>query len=472
MAFDFKKLKDSVKAYYKKSAEGVKSIFKGNNDMTKQKKKKKSLLEIMGFEKIDSKNKPPAKKKVVKKKTVGKKASVKRPEPKGKQGDSHKTVRTIKLRKSHRRVVIGRILWLVFIAGLVFLGIFAYRLTNNFVHDRAETDIPVLVGELNETNSFKLYIPRGSRTSDIAEILIDNNIISDDRVMGFTYFELYSRLMGNDGGYKSGNHWINNSIDYDNPVGYDMLIYILSQNPIPNPTAKIFFAEGLSFKQTIDRFIEEEFLDADRFTEVCNEYDFEYDFVSEIPKNGRYNRLEGYLFPDTYIFDKTKPEEEAIDKMLLNFDAKFKDAYKDRLDILGMTMDEIIIIASLIEREAQIDDDRDIISGVIYNRLNSSDSSLNYLQIDATIQYYLLNETGEVKEQLLTEDTLVDSLYNTYKYPGLPLGPICNPGEKSIIAALYPDSHNYYYYVAKGDGSHAFASTLREHNNNVIKYQD
>jgi len=470
MMFDFTKLKNNIKTAYKKSSDSLKNFFKGNDDMAKQKKKKKSLLEIMGFEKTNTKSS--AKNKSVKKQTAKKKTPINKPVSKSTTGDKHKTVRTVKLRKSHRRVVIGRIVWLAFIVGLVFLGIFAYKLTNNFIHDRAETDIPALVGELNETNSFKIFIPRGSRTADIVDILIENDIISDDNVMGFTYFELYSKLMGNDGGYKSGNHWINSSIEYDNPVGYDMLVYILSQNPIPNPTAKIFFAEGLTFNQTIDRFIEEEFLDAERFTEVCNDYEFEYDFVSGIPKNGRYNRLEGYLFPDTYIFDKTKPEEEAIDKMLQNFELKFKDVYKERLELIGMSMDEIIIIASLIEREAQIDDDRDIISGVIYNRLNSSDSSLNYLQIDATIQYYLLNETGEVKEQLLTEDTLVNSLYNTYKYPGLPLGPICNPGEKSIIAALYPDTHNYYYYVAKGDGSHAFASTLREHNNNVIKYQD
>jgi len=144
--------------------------------------------------------------------------------------------------------------------------------------------------------------------------------------------------------------------------------------------------------------------------------------------------------------------------------------YRNRLEEIGMTMDEIIIIASLVEKEAMIDTERDTIAGVIYNRLNSSQGFLNYLQIDATIQYYFLNETGKVKEPLLTEDTLIDSPYNTYKYPGLPPGPICNPGEKSIIAALFPEEHNYYYYVAKGDGSHAFASTLQQHNNNVIKY--
>ena len=382
----------------------------------------------------------------------------------------NRTVRTVKMRKSNAQVIAGRIFWLSFIAILVVLAIFTYKLTNTFVKDRDATDIKTLVGELDETNSFKLYIPLGSDTGDIADILIDNEIISDDRIMGFTLFELYSMLMGNDGGYKSGNHWINKSIDYNNPVGYDMLIYIFSQNPIQNPTARIFFAEGLTFRQTVNRFLENGFLTEERFADVANNFDFGYDFIDEIPDNGRYNRLEGYLFPDTYIFDKTKPEEEAIEKMLSNFDLKFKELYRNRLEEIGMTMDEIIIIASLVEKEAMIDTERDTIAGVIYNRLNSSQGFLNYLQIDATIQYYFLNETGKVKEPLLTEDTLIDSPYNTYKYPGLPPGPICNPGEKSIIAALFPEEHNYYYYVAKGDGSHAFASTLQQHNNNVIKY--
>jgi len=385
-------------------------------------------------------------------------------------GSKRKTVRTVKLRKSNTRVIAGRIFWLSFLAVLIILAIFTYRLTNDFIKDRNATDIPTLVGELDETNSFKIYIPLGSDTDDIAEILIEEGIISDDRVAGFTLFEIYSMLMGNDGGYKSGNHWINKSVDYNNPVGYDMLIYIFSQNPIQNPTARIFFAEGLTYKQTLNRFLENEFLDEERFEAISNEYDFEYDFIDLIPENGRYNRLEGYLFPDTYIFDKTKPEEEAIEKMLSNFDRKFKDLYKERLEDIGMTMDDIIIIASLVEKEAMIDSERDRIAGVIYNRLNSSELYLNYLQIDATIQYYFLNETGDVKEPLLTEDTLIDSPYNTYQNPGLPPGPICNPGEKSIIAALFPEEHNYYYYVARGDGSHAFARTLQEHNNNKIKY--
>lgn len=446
----FQKIWNSIREFFGMISEVISGTihkFKEKNDMKKQKKKNSPMKKPL-----------PGKKKTSNVKTTREKPS------------RGRTVRTVKLRKSNAQIIAGRIFWLSFLVILVILGVFTYKLTNNFVKDRDATDIKSLVGVLDETNSSKLYIPLGSDTGDIAEILIENEIISDDRILGFTLFELYSMLMGNDGGYKSGNHWINDSIDYNNPVGYDMLIYIFSQNPIQNPTARIFFAEGLTYRQTVNRFLENEFLDEERFAEVANNYDFGYEFLDQIPNNNRYNRLEGYLFPDTYIFDKTKPEEDAIDKMLANFETKFKELYKKRLEELGMTMDEIIIIASLVEKEAMIDTERDTIAGVIYNRLESSEGFLNYLQIDATIQYYYLNETGKVKEPLLTEDTLIDSPYNTYKYPGLPPGPICNPGEKSIIAALFPEEHNYYYYVAKGDGSHAFASTLQQHNNNVIKY--
>jgi UPF0755 protein len=182
--------------------------------------------------------------------------------------------------------------------------------------------------------------------------------------------------------------------------------------------------------------------------------------------------FEGYLFPDTYIMDPEASPEVIVDKFLSNFENKFREEFYKKTEELGITVDEAIIIASLIEREAKLDNEREIISGVIYNRLRSSDPSLNYLQIDATIQYYYIESTGKVKDVLLTEDTKIDHPYNTYVHPGLPPGPICSPGLSSIIAALYPEEHDYYYYVARGDGSHEFSRTYDEHMAAVRKYQN
>lgn len=369
--------------------------------------------------------------------------------------------------------ILFTLLWLGFFVFVVYTFIFTFNLTNDFVMDRSEIDIEALVGEISKDEAIIFDIPSGASTKDISILLAEQGIISDKILVKWYQFELYSMLMGNDGGYTSGKHYINKNIDYDNPIGYDMLIHIFSLNPVPNPTARIFFQEGLTFKQTVERFVENGFISEEQFINACNEFEFEYEFVETIPNvKNREFFLEGYLFPDTYIFDLTTGAEAAVKKMLDNFDKKLKDVYVKRANDIGMSIDDIVIIASLIEKEARVDEDRGIIAGVIYNRLNTSDTSLNYLQIDATIQYYLLNETGEVKEELLTEDILIETPYNTYLYSGLPPGPICNPGEKSIIAALFPDEHNYYFYVSKGDGTHAFASTLREHNNNKIRYAE
>ncbi|MBN2558291.1 MAG: hypothetical protein JXB33_06020, partial [Clostridia bacterium] len=249
MTFDFNKIKSGFKGFLVKCKDGIKDLIndiKVKMEMNKQKKKTSAA------------GKPAVKKKPGKRSY----AVVKKDGAKGSDNkETAKTIRTLKLRKSNTRIMVGRIFWLAFFVSLVILGIYCYRLTNDFIIDRNKTNIPELVGVLDETNSFKINIPRGSRTSDIAEILIEEGIISDKRIMKYTYFELYSKLMGNDGGYKSGNHWINSGIEYDNPVGYDMLIYIFSQNPIPNPTATIFFAEGLTFNQTMKKFLDNEFLD-------------------------------------------------------------------------------------------------------------------------------------------------------------------------------------------------------------------
>ncbi|MDD3093883.1 MAG: endolytic transglycosylase MltG, partial [Clostridia bacterium] len=146
--------------------------------------------------------------------------------------------------------------------------------------------------------------------------------------------------------------------------------------------------------------------------------------------------------------------------------------YRQKAEEMGFTIDEILIIASLLEKEASSMDERAMIAGVIYNRLKSEDPTMNYLQIDATIQYLYINETGAVKEFLTNEDHDIMNNYNTYMYKGLPPGPICNPSLSAIAAALYPETHYYYYYVAKNDGTdaHAYATTLAQHNYNVSLY--
>ena len=225
---------------------------------------------------------------------------------------------------------------------------------------------------------------------------------------------------------------------------------------------------------------------------------FDYDFLEGVPY-GQDNRLEGYLFPDTYEFYTVRSEEDSGDetwtwpegavgddaervirRFLDNFDQRVTDEMRaavadlnaqltEKMQAGGFTEEEIadaqltlhdvITVASLIERESAGADESPLISSVIYNRLCSKDYPL--LQIDATVLYAL----GEHREALTAEDLMIDSPYNTYRYPGLPAGPIANPGLASIEAALYPAETDYYFYALDTDGTHHFSETSQEHNN-------
>ncbi|MDD4239695.1 MAG: endolytic transglycosylase MltG, partial [Desulfotomaculaceae bacterium] len=175
-------------------------------------------------------------------------------------------------------------------------------------------------------------------------------------------------------------------------------------------------------------------------------------------------RLEGYLFPDTYSFNIGESESIIVETMLKRFDREMAElGFEALAEENGISLHQAVTIASLVEREAKADEERPLIAGVIYNRLNISMP----LQIDATIQYAL----GENKPEIYYKDLEVDSPYNTYRNYGLPPGPIAMPGRASLLAAVNPADTDYLYYVAKPDGSHAFATTLAQHNVNKEMYQ-
>lgn len=182
-------------------------------------------------------------------------------------------------------------------------------------------------------------------------------------------------------------------------------------------------------------------------------------FLKEKPIN---EGLEGYLFPDTYRFYIGTPAQDVVLKMLENFDAKF--SYDLRAETLRQhrTIHEIVTMASLIEKEAALDTDREIVSGILWKRMDLGIP----LQVDATIVFV----TGRKNTRVFYADTAIDSPYNTYKYKGLPKGPIANPGLSAIRAALYPKTSPYLYYLSKPDGHIIFSRTLAEHNTAKAKY--
>jgi UPF0755 protein len=165
--------------------------------------------------------------------------------------------------------------------------------------------------------------------------------------------------------------------------------------------------------------------------------------------------LEGYLFPDTYVFADGATAREIVGSMVKEFERRWKPAWDAQLQKLGMSRHEVITLASIIEKEARLDRERPVISAVYHNRLRRG----MLLQADPTVQYAL----GRHSARVLYKDLEVDSKYNTYRRPGLPPGPIASPGVPSIEAALYPAEVPYLFFVAHPDGHHEFRRTHREH---------
>jgi len=190
-------------------------------------------------------------------------------------------------------------------------------------------------------------------------------------------------------------------------------------------------------------------ISAEEFIEACDNGVFFYSFLRDVPDD-RENRLEGYLFPDTYFFAPDSSAETIIHKMLTRFEEVYSVEYRLRARELGLTADEVITMASIIEKEIKVSEERARAASVMYNRLEAE----MRLEMCSTIIYAL----NKAKDRLLDSDLLVDSPYNTYLHPGLPLGPISNPGAACINAALYPEETSYLFFVLMDEetGEHFF----------------
>lgn len=290
----------------------------------------------------------------------------------------------------------------------------------------------------------EVIIAKGSSLKTIARTLEKEKLIRNSLV-----FEIYSKLNKTAGKMKAGKYQLSNAMTVS-----EIVDKIASGKALIS-TVHFTIPEGFNLEQIITRISETGVVTKEDILSALSSTAFDYDFVKQIPD--REKKLEGYLFPDTYEVYKDATAEEFIGKMLQQFDTVFTDAYKNRAKELNMTVDQVITLASIIEREAKHEDERKTISGVFHNRLKKG----MMLQSCATVQYLL----KEQKEILTYKDLEIDSPYNTYKNAGLPPGPIASPGKKSIEAALYPEDVDYLYFVAKPDGSHVFTKTYNEHLN-------
>ncbi len=297
----------------------------------------------------------------------------------------------------------------------------------------------------------EITIPTGASGDQIASILSENHIIEDPQ-------EYYAtvRSMNADTQLKPGNYIFTTLQDPEEVV----------QQLIDGPNADnatLTIQEGLTVEQTAERVEEVYGISADEFLEQAkaSNYSDDYPFLE-----GAYDdSLEGYLYPKTYTFSDTPTADEIIRTLLDQFVKETADLdLEDGAN--GLTMQEIIALASLIERETAVDDERALVASVIYNRLDAN----MLLQIDAAIVY----ARGGGSDTVTYDDLAIDSPYNVYLYTGLTPGPICSPSISSIEAALNPADTDYLYYVlsADGDGTHEFSETYEEFLENQQAYQD
>jgi len=266
--------------------------------------------------------------------------------------------------------------------------------------------------------------------------VIAANLEKDGIIRNSTWFTAYVFYKGLAGNLQAGEYSLNSNLN---------IIQIadkIFKGDVISREIKVTIPEGFNLKQ----------IDA-RLSEVG---------LIEIGELSVQSDLEGYLFPDTYQFNKKMDLDEIINIMKENFNQKLDADLINEIQRQKKTIEEVIIMASLIEKEVPLYEDSRIVSGVFWNRLSD-----NYpLQSCATIAYAL----GKDKWIYSIEDTKIDSPYNTYKNIGLPPGPICNPGILAIKAAIYPQHTDYYFFLSKPSGETVFSRTFEEHQENIGKY--
>ena len=325
-----------------------------------------------------------------------------------------------------------------------------------------------------ENKSVKIEIPANPNLDTVATVLEKNNIIEDKN-----YFKMFAKFTKADDDFTQGTYEIKTNMDYE------AIINFLLSSVNRTDTVKVTIPEGRNVLE-IAKLLKEKgaLADEGKFLELCNsnQFDDEYSFLRDIKNtDDRYYKLEGYLYPDTYTFYKNEDAENVIYRFLNNYDTRLTEKQDvsgyDKVTTIeemlkknrsNYTLDQVMIVASIIQSEAADTDDMYYISSIIYNRLNSEqDMGVQYLGLDST-KFYPYRTQADVPDD--ARDTF-ESSYDTYTKEGLPAGEICNPGMNAIIAALNPKDTNYYFFCHDKDGNAYYASTIYEHNENLANIE-
>lgn len=304
-----------------------------------------------------------------------------------------------------------------------------------------------MFGLVQDDTSVMMSLDEGATVNEVSAKLKEKDLIDHKWA-----FKLYCKLKHVED-FSTGDFELASNMDYG------QLISELRRANQKTETVTLTIPEGYNIQQIAELLESSRVCGKKDLIETANTYDFAHEFLENVPMVE--NRLEGYLFPDTYEFYINERPVSALNKMLNNFNKKYTEEMRKLTEEHGTTIAEVVNIASLIEKEAKLSKEQGTISGVIHNRLNNA-AAYPYLDIDAALLYV----TGH-KEQLTAEDLQIDSPYNLRKSKGLPPTAICNPGIGALLAAISPEEHSYHYYVVDknaDNGSHIFSSTLDEHN--------
>ena len=289
--------------------------------------------------------------------------------------------------------------------------------------------------------------------SDTVESVADK--LQDSGLIKYKwFFKLFANFSNAEEDIGIGSHELNTDMDYRSLIkGMQS-----SSGNMTAETVKVTIPEGYTVAQTIKLLAKNGVNTEEKLLEAAQTADFDYTYIDNESED--ISRLEGYLFPDTYEFYVGHEPKSALNKLISTFDRKLDDDRMSLIESSEYSLQEIVVIASLIEKETD-GSDQDKIASVIYNRLKDDGSHGTYgvLNIDAALLYGLPDHTGP----LTNADKEVDTRYNLYKYAGLPPTAIANPGIDAIDAALRPADTSYYYYALGKDGKHHYSTTLQEH---------
>lgn len=365
-------------------------------------------------------------------------------------------VQPVKKKKRHMPSALKVLIYLICVISVsIILSVTAIKVGND------------VFAFVKEDKEITVNIKENADLWDVAKELEEKGVIKYPGI-----YRIYSGLRMDGKSYYTGNFVAGEHVLNSN-LGYDKLISKLAELTYSTEIVRVTIPEGHTVYEIIDLFVAKRVIPKDKVDEfkdklntAASDYDFLSDFNKMKDENGKIESdriylLEGYLFPDTYDFYVGENLDSIIAKLLNNFGKKFEEGYYERCKELGLTVDEVVTLASMIEAEGDSAENFYKISSVFHNRLNRA-GAYPFLDSDATTLYSF---QGEKKKLDAGDNQTRQHPYNTYLNKGLPPGAICNPGSEAIHAALYPEQTNYYFFYTNSKGETIFSNRFVDHVN-------